>query len=181
MPVVTGVVQRVHSKELPAPDQYDNTHRLSIQVGDEWYSVGSNKGGSYINKDVRNLEEGYDVEFMYQQNGDFRNVKKASFTINGTPRPQTTSSSPPSTASKPPARIDNSVGMAVGMAINNAVALACAGKIDEDDLSLEKKAVEIYYLAERLKKNAAAGCIDKDLQGTGIAPSDDFSDDDIPF
>lgn len=53
--------------------------------------------------------------------------------------------------------VDNSVGMAVGMGVNNATQLCIAelGKFDAD--YIEAKAIEIYQIAERLKTKAAAG------------------------
>jgi hypothetical protein len=84
MPVFSGKIEAISVKEIMVdgvakPDNYDNTHRLSFMVGETWFSGGSNKGGSYVNKDVQDLGKGDEVEFMYVVKGDFKNVTRTSF------------------------------------------------------------------------------------------------------
>jgi hypothetical protein len=78
--------------------------------------------------------------------------------------------------------------MGVGMAINNAIQMACYQLIGATDEDIERKACEIYQMAERLKANASAGYIAKDLvdvpDGAAEASQRQFDetfDDDIPF
>ena len=84
MPAINGTVEFLSIKEMAKPDNYENTHRASIKIGDKWYSYGT------IKKDKVNiktgdswteLQKGMEVEFMYDQNGDFANIKKKTFSI----------------------------------------------------------------------------------------------------
>jgi hypothetical protein len=84
MPAINGTVEFLSIKERAKPDNYENTHRASIKIGDSWYSYGT------IKKDKVNiktgdswteLQKGMEVEFMYDQNGDFANIKKKTFSI----------------------------------------------------------------------------------------------------
>ena len=84
MPAINGTVQFLSIKEMAKPDNYENTHRASIKIGDKWYSYGT------IKKDKVNIKtgdswtelaKGMEVEFMYDQNGDFANIKKKTFSI----------------------------------------------------------------------------------------------------
>ena len=52
--------------------------------------------------------------------------------------------------------VDNSIGMAIGMGMNNAVQLCIAEKKKFDAAYIEEKAMEIYHIAEKLKKQAQA-------------------------
>jgi hypothetical protein len=52
--------------------------------------------------------------------------------------------------------VDNSIGMAIGMGMNNAVQLCIAEKKKFDAAYIEEKAIEIYKIAEKLKKQAQA-------------------------
>ena len=84
MPVFSGKIEAISIKEIKVggvvkPDQFDNTHRLSFMIGETWFSGGSNKGGGYVNKDVQDLGKGDEVEFMYVEKGDFKNVTRVSF------------------------------------------------------------------------------------------------------
>ena len=40
MPLATGVVEAISVKPLDTPDQYANTHRGSLKIGDDWFSFG---------------------------------------------------------------------------------------------------------------------------------------------
>jgi len=84
MPHINGQVEFLSIKELAKPDNYENTHRASIKIGDKWYSYGT------IKKDKVNIKtgdswtelaKGMEVEFMFDQNGDFANIKKKTFSI----------------------------------------------------------------------------------------------------
>lgn len=199
MPMTSGQVEAVSVKPLASEDQYGNTHRCAFKVGEDWYSAGSTRGGSYINKNVPELQAGMIVEFMFDINGDFKNVKRPTLSVTGgspaVPPPssvQPSSRSAGNTGGATPA-VSSAVGMGVGMAINNAILLVANGKIHDSEI--EAKACEIYRMAERLKGNAAAGNISKDLEDTrpavrdvpeGAAEAsqrqfDQTFDDDIPF
>lgn len=85
MPLESGRVEAISIKKMPEPDQFDNTHRINflIKEGDQdtWYSLGTSKGGAYANKDIPELHRRDKIEFMYDINGDFKNVKRATMTL----------------------------------------------------------------------------------------------------
>lgn len=92
MPAINGTLEAISIKPMPQPDNYGNTFRASIKVNGEFYSYGSLKKDAINIKDGSDwiqLQKGMGVEFMYQQNGDFRNIKKSSLTVtDNTPAPQ---------------------------------------------------------------------------------------------
>ena len=44
---ISGVIQKIFVKELPAPDRFENKFRRSIQVNDTWFSFGGMKSGDW--------------------------------------------------------------------------------------------------------------------------------------
>lgn len=76
--------------------------------------------------------------------------------------------------------VDNSVGMGVGMAVNNAVDLCVAEKGAYDLAYIEAKACDIYELAEKLKANASAGNI-RGAQQQAAPQQPSGASDDNPF
>ena len=139
---------------------------------------------------------------MFDINGDFRNVKRPTLSVTGyNPSGGAAPSSVPNRAAPAPSQsvsgspaVSSTVGMGVGMAINNAIQMACYQLIGASDEDIERKACEIYEMAERLKRNAAEGYIAKDLVSPSpkrTAPDgaaeasqrqfDETFDDDIPF
>ena len=104
MPAINGTVEFLSIKEMAKPDNYENTHRASIKIGDKWYSYGT------IKKDKVNiktgdswteLQKGMEVEFMFDQNGDFANIKKKTFSI--TDASGAVASAPPKSTGQAPA------------------------------------------------------------------------------
>lgn len=109
MPSINAQVEAISIKEMPSPDKYGNSHRANIKVGEDWFSYGALKKPQINIKsggDWHELQKGMEVEFMYDVNGDFKNIKKQSFTITNvesatstpTPKPKNTGTS--STANK---------------------------------------------------------------------------------
>ena len=81
---MTGTIEAVSIKPLPQPDNYGNTFRASLKIGEDWISYGTIKKETINVKDGNDwvqVAKGMDVEFMYKQNGDFKNIDKKSFTI----------------------------------------------------------------------------------------------------
>ena len=91
MPSIQSVVEALSIKEMPQPDNYGNTYRANIKVGEDWYSYGAikkdaidiKKGDEWVQ-----LQKGMEVEFMYDQNGDWKNIKKKTFSILSTDTPK---------------------------------------------------------------------------------------------
>ena len=86
MPAVNGSVDVVSIKEMNEADRFGNTHRASLKIvgEDKWYSYGTIKKPEInikTNGNWNQLQKGMEVEFMYDQNGDFSNIKKQSFSI----------------------------------------------------------------------------------------------------
>jgi len=84
MPSINNVVQAISIKPLAQPDNYGNTFRAALKIQDEFYSYGTLKKDSINIKDGSDwiqLQKGMEVEFMYDVNGSFKNIKKQSFTI----------------------------------------------------------------------------------------------------
>ena len=84
MPFIEGTVDFVSVKELPQPDQYGNTHRSSIKIGEDWFSTGSVKKPELTvkhNGGWSAVTKGAKVEFRYTENGNFKNVKRSDIAI----------------------------------------------------------------------------------------------------
>lgn len=75
--------------------------------------------------------------------------------------------------------IDNSIGMGVGMAMNNAILLSIEENKGYDEDYVRATAVKIYTLAEELKQQAAAGSFKAVTETTKAI--EDLDDDDNPF
>jgi hypothetical protein len=97
MPALSGIVEAISIKALNEPDKFGNLHRCSIKVGEDWVSWGTTKKPEISYKEGENyktLQKGMEVEFMYVQNGDFKNIKKTSLAVISTEGAQ--ASPPPS-------------------------------------------------------------------------------------
>jgi hypothetical protein len=84
MPALSGVVEAISIKALNEPDRFGNLHRCSIKLGEDWVSWGTTKKPEISYKEGENyktLQKGMEVEFMYVQNGDFKNIKKTSLAV----------------------------------------------------------------------------------------------------
>ena len=94
MAFATGTVTQVFSKEIPE-DRFGNTfrHAIKIEGDDSWYGMGSGKRDSINLKDGdgwHQLGKGDVIEFMYDQNGQYKNVQKKTISLKakGGPAPQ---------------------------------------------------------------------------------------------
>ena len=184
MPLATGTVEAVSLKPLNAPDQYENTHRMSVKIGDDWFSFGSTKGSSYVNKNVTNLSKGDVVELMYDQNGDFKNVKRATVQVTSSAPKQGSSSSGTGQAGKQQGSTYSGVNPAeVGQCLNLAVQLGVAKSYDElSKPSVMATAITLYknvkkQYTDNWDKAEATKATAEAPENTG--PTD--LDDDIPF
>ena len=124
MPALSGIIEAVSIKPLNQADRFGNTFRASLKVGDDWFSFGALKKEAINVKDGNGwtqLAKGMQVEFMYDLNGDFKNIKKASFSITDKSNAQA-APAPSQQASKPQAQQQQSGGGFV-----NPAALGNAG------------------------------------------------------
>lgn len=93
-----GTVGFVSVKEMPQPDQYDNTHRASFTIqganksGDPkadkdsiFFSVGTIKGDTITAKDAdgnwKEVKKGAVIKFPFKVNGDWVNVSRSKITV----------------------------------------------------------------------------------------------------
>lgn len=86
MPKYSGKVVKVFSKALDKPDNYENTHRHSLELEDlGWVAFGSSKQDSFIVKDDNGkwkvLGAGSEVVFKYTENGQYKNAKKSDLVV----------------------------------------------------------------------------------------------------
>jgi len=87
MPHITGKIEAISIKEMAKPDNYDNKYRDSMKIGDEWFSFGTTKKPEISVKMGETwtvLQKGMEIEFMYDINGDFKNIKKKTVSITDT-------------------------------------------------------------------------------------------------
>ena len=156
MPSINGQVQAISIKPLNQPDNYGNTFRASVKVQDEFYSYGNLKKDRLNIKNVSDwieLQKGMEVEFMYDVNGSFKNVKKQSFSIL-----DATSAQPVQQRSQAPVKQQSSNGggfvnpAEIGQCLNLAVeVLKLDGKQLLDDTEVTKAIA--WYKAVREKFN----------------------------
>jgi len=149
MAYATGNIEAISIKPMATPDSYGNTFRASFKIGEDWYGYGSIKKESINVKDGSNwiqLAKGMGVEFQFTENGDFKNVKKASFTLT-----DATSSAPPQQSYQAPqqssgatvSRGSNVNPAEVGQCLNLAV--ECLGFTEADCVNPDKVVVAIQW------------------------------------
>ena len=159
MPHMTGTIEAVSIKPLPQPDNYGNTFRASLKIGEDWISYGTIKKETINVKDGNDwvqVAKGMDVEFMYKQNGDFKNIDKKSFTITDASNAQAPQA--PRVQNQAPA---NTQGANKGSFVNPAEVGQCLNlavevlKLDGEALLDDKKVSEAiaWYKAVREKFN----------------------------
>jgi len=84
MPHINGKIEAISIKEMAKPDKYDNKYRDSMKIGEEWFSFGTTKKPEIsvkIGETWTVIQKGMEVEFMYDINGDFKNIKKTTVSI----------------------------------------------------------------------------------------------------
>ena len=144
MPTVTGTVENTSNK-------WD---KVSIQVNGNWYST---KEEFYKEQGGPTLSRGDVVEFESGSTGKY--LQKVKLVSAGAPSSQSSNSS--SAPAKRP-YVDNTIGMAVGAAMNQAMQLeeSKSHSLNMDDLErIEANAQQLFLVAEGLKANATAGDI----------------------
>lgn len=156
MPHLAGSIEAISIKPLAQPDNYGNTFRASLKIGEDWLSYGTLKKDAINVKDGSNwveVQKGMAVEFMYKQNGDFKNIDKKSFTIT-----DATSAQPAQQRSQAPVKQQSSNGggfvnpAEIGQCLNLAVeVLKLNGEQLLDDTEVTKAIA--WYKAVREKFN----------------------------
>lgn len=185
MPAINGNVEAVSIKEMPSEDSYGNTHRASLKLDGEWYSYGTIKK-SEINIKTGDswtqLAKGMQVEFMYDLNGDFKNIKKKTFSItdatSAQPQMQQPQQAYPTSA---PARRGNVNPAEVGQCMN--LADSVLGYSGKDLLNPEKviEAIAWYKEVRVLFTELYEGVTIKEkvAKTSPPPPSNNYDDDDV--
>jgi hypothetical protein len=140
MPAITGHVEAISIKALNEPDRFGNLHRCSIKVGEDWVSWGTTKKPEISYKEGENyktLQKGMEVEFMYVQNGDFKNIKKTSLAVLSTEGAQ---AAPPPSAPAPQQAAPAYKPQAKGNFVNPAEVGQCLN-LAADVLGLDAEAL----------------------------------------
>lgn len=146
MAIVTGTVENTSSK----------WGKVSIQVNGDWYST---KEEYYKEQGGPTLNRGDEVEFESGSTGKYlQKVKLVSAGSGSSPSSNSGGSAP---AKRP--YVDNTIGMAVGAAMNQATTLAAGSGLVPDDIRtleiIEETAQKLFLIAEGLKENVTAGDI----------------------
>lgn len=117
-----------------------------IMIADQWYN------GSFETLSAANKGDSVQFALVPGYNGK-PEVSQLVVTAKAAPKP---SYGGGGGGFKKKPYVDNSIGMAIGMGMNNAVQLCIAEKKKFDAEYIEEKAIEIYKIAEKLKKQAQA-------------------------
>ena len=144
MPALSGLVEVISIKPLNEPDRFGNLHRCSIKIGEDWISWGTTKKPEISYKEgdsYKTLMKGMEVEFMYKQNGDFKNISKTSLSVLSTEGAQAAQAPAPqqqrATSQAPQAKGSFVNPAEVGQCLNLAADVL---GLDADDL-LDKQQV----------------------------------------
>jgi hypothetical protein len=119
MPALSGIVEAISIKALNEPDRFGNLHRCSLKLGEDWVSWGTTKKPEISYKEgesYKTLQKGMEVEFMYKQNGDFKNISKTSLAVISTEGAQAATPSAPAQQQAAPAYKPQAKGSFVNMA-----------------------------------------------------------------
>jgi len=79
MKLIEGVVEAISAKDLPEEDQWGNTHRISLKIGEDWVGLGSAKKPNVSIKEGQGwyeVKKGDQVAVVAQENGNFLNAKR---------------------------------------------------------------------------------------------------------
>ena len=172
MPALSGIVEAISIKALNEPDRFGNLHRCSIKIGEDWVSWGTTKKPEISYKEgesYKTLQKGMEVEFMYVQNGDFKNIKKTSLAVISTEGAQAAAPSAPAQPQaappfKKPYGSSNVNPAEVGQCMNLAAHIG--GYSSHDMLDPEKacEAIQWYKRSRQLFTSLFEGvCVEETL------------------
>jgi hypothetical protein len=172
MPALSGIVEAISIKALNEPDRFGNLHRCSIKLGEDWVSWGTTKKPEISYKEGENyktLQKGMEVEFMYKQNGDFKNISKTSLAVISTEGAQAVAPSAPAQPQAAPAYKPQAKGSFVNPAeVGQCMNLAAhiGGYSSHDMLDPEKacEAIQWYKRSRQLFTSLFEGvCVEETL------------------
>lgn len=87
MKLIEGVVEAISAKELPnGEDQWGNTCRVNIKVGEDWIGLGTSKKPEVNIKEGagwHKLAKGDTIAVVVEENGQWLNAKKSDIKIKG--------------------------------------------------------------------------------------------------
>jgi hypothetical protein len=159
MPALSGIVQNIYIKALNEPDRYGNLHRCGFKIGEDLVSWGTTKKAEISYKEGENykqLQNGMEVEFMYKQNGDFKNISKTTLSVLSTEGAQ--AAPPPSAPAQQQAAPAYKAPQAKGEFVNGAIIGQCLnlavntlGLSKDDVLDRDKVAEAIKWYKESVE------------------------------
>jgi hypothetical protein len=132
MKLIEGVVEAISAKDLPEEDQWGNTHRISLKIGEDWVGLGSAKKPNVSIKEGQGwyeVKKGDQVAVVAQENGNFLNAKRGDVKLvkkgggSGAASSQTTKTVTSSASSK---TSESRAGVGVDWAAKDAGAAASA-------------------------------------------------------
>lgn len=189
---ISGTINKIFCSPIEGGDQFGNTHRHSVYLeGVEGaFGFGSRKTDKlYIKSAGGEVRIGDEIEFMYQQNGKYKNAKPATVvrTKEATNRDSGTQS-PVNGGQGRPQSVDNGQPnpAAVGQVLNLAVELKLINKLGElQDVNVARAVVAEVKAAKAAIAavwNDAEKQAEQDQQAaqSHAEPAGGF-DDDLPF
>lgn len=135
MKLIEGVVESISAKDLPnGEDQWGNTCRLSIKVGEDWIGIGTAKKPEVNIKEGagwHKLAKGDTIAVVVEENGQWLNAKRGDIKVkakgNGGASPARTSGGSAATRTAPTANASvdwarKDAGAAASASIDKALA-----------------------------------------------------------
>lgn len=188
MPHISGTINKIFANPIEGGDQFGNTfrHAVFLKNVDGSFGFGSSKSQDLYLKSAGELRVGDTIEFMFDENGKYKNVKRGSVQktsaaedkgqgSKGTGKATAQGSAPQSFGGPNPA--------AVGQCLNIALELGILNAKNLDDPNAQREAIITY---KRVKDQLTAlwDAADKEpqpfVQENENETQDNF-DDDIPF
>lgn len=147
MPFKEATIDSVSVKELPQPDKWENTHKRSIKIGEDWYQCGSSKFDKFnVKQDGEwvDVTKGCKVEFMYKENGNFKNVDMKTLTVVAKGEAPAPKASAPKGGKAIPQNKDFVNPAEVGQCLNLAADVLGLGEKDLLNPKRVKEAIQWY-------------------------------------
>ena len=190
MPFISGTINKIYPNAIEGGDQFGNTFRHTVYLKnvDGGFSFGSSKSEELYLKSSGELRAGDTIEFMFDENGKYKNVKRGSVQKTAAAEDKGgSSSSPPAGKTKAQGSASQSFGgpnpAMLGQIMNFAKDLL--GYSTEDLLDVDKvREAIIFYKESRALFEDNYEAADKEpqpfVQENENETQDNF-DDHVPF
>ena len=178
---ISGVIQKIFVKELPAPDRFENKFRRSIQVNDTWFSFGGMKSIDWNIKHGAGfaiLGEGSEVMFKAEStqgkdgkeywNGKGLTVLNLVEGQRGGQQ-QAGNQGGSSSASSYQAKPRDNTGVSVGHSFNGAMNFITTWGVTPTNENIVKYAKLVHNVTEKVKEEYAKANPDMSAYDAGAA------------